>query len=113
MGKRILAVVAAAILLAFVGLIALTATAEVTQSGTASGVQYSFSSGGFRNTSFTPSPTGFQFISSSWFGTSKLDITCNAGRLSVNGRPASTVRQGDYLSVSSDQRVLLNGAPLP
>ena len=111
MAKRVSVVLAVMLLLVFGAGLALLSVSEVQQTGTTAGVNYTFTSGGFRNTSFTALPAGFRHVSSSWLGTSKLDVTCNAGQLTINGQPAGAVRAGDTLAVTSDQQVLVNGTP--
>ena len=113
MARRFTPIVAAVLLLLFVAVfvvgLGLMATAEVTQTGTASGVNFSLSNGAFRNTSFTPSPSGFRFVSTPWIGAGELDVTCSGGQLFINGRSAGAVQAGDQLTVTLDQQVLVNG----
>jgi hypothetical protein len=85
------------------------AQSEANFTGTTSGISYSFTSGGFRNYSFTPLPSGFRYVSSNWLGTSKIDLTVAGGLLTINDQRIGTLTSGDRLEVASDQHVWVNG----
>jgi hypothetical protein len=84
---------------------------ETQLTGAAGGVSYSIRSGAFRNYSWMPLPGGFRFVSSSWIGTSSIELSLVNGALSMNGEPLGTLKNGDRLEVASDQHVLVNGTP--
>jgi hypothetical protein len=88
------------------------AESETDFTGATSGISYSFTSGGFRNYSFTPLPSGFRYVSSNWLGASKIELTVTGGLLTVNDQRIGTLTSGDRLEVVSDQSVWVNDASL-
>jgi hypothetical protein len=114
MTKQILLVVTlvASIFLLIIAALTFVASQGVTQAGSSAGLKYRLTNGALNNTSFVPLPGGFRYTDSSWLNSRSIEVICDDGQLSINGRPVIDLESGDEVIVTEDQQVLLNGNQL-
>ena len=114
MARRIPAVCAVVVLLAFLALAGLLATSEAQQTGSAAGVRYTLAHTGLQGYSFAQSPTGFRYQQNTWFGLGPacLEVIVDKGRVLVNEVDFGPIQPGEQLTVTSERRVLINNREL-